>query len=52
MKLLLVQKLENVIEDYLKENPDENMQFLPNVENVTFTDMKQRLLTNINKFKE
>ncbi|KAJ8047158.1 Serine/threonine-protein phosphatase 4 regulatory subunit 2 [Holothuria leucospilota] len=52
VKLLLVQKLENVIEDYLKENPDENMQFLPNVENVTFTDMKQRLLTNINKFKD
>lgn len=52
VKLLLAQKLENVIEEYMTENPDESVPLLPNVENVSFADMKQRLLTNIGKFNE
>lgn len=52
VKLLLAQKLENVIEEYITENPDESVPLLPNVENVSFADMKQRLLTNIGKFNE
>ncbi|PIK53961.1 putative serine/threonine-protein phosphatase 4 regulatory subunit 2-B [Apostichopus japonicus] len=52
VKLLLAQKLENVIEEYMTENPDESVPLLPNVENVSFADMKQRLLTNIGKFND
>lgn len=52
VKCLLVQKLENVIEEYMAENPVENAPLLPNVENVSFSDMKQRLLTNIGRFKD
>ncbi|XP_072038900.1 uncharacterized protein [Amphiura filiformis] len=50
LKPLVICKLENVIQDYVETNPDETMEILPNVENVEFKDMRERLLQAINAF--
>ena len=50
LKPLVISKLENVIQDYVESNPDETMEVLPNVENIEFKDMRERLLQAINAF--
>ena len=43
-------KLENVIEEYIDYNPHEAVPLLPNVENVRFDDMRERLLRALESF--
>eukprot|EP00057_Strongylocentrotus_purpuratus_P001629 XP_001200361.2 PREDICTED: serine/threonine-protein phosphatase 4 regulatory subunit 2-A [Strongylocentrotus purpuratus] len=43
-------KLENVIEEYIEYNPHEEVPILPNVENVRFDDMRERLLKALESF--
>ncbi|XP_038047767.1 serine/threonine-protein phosphatase 4 regulatory subunit 2-A-like [Patiria miniata] len=50
LKPLVVTKLENVIQEYIQSNPCEEVPMLPNVENVKFDDMRERLLRALNAF--
>ena len=50
LKPLIVMKLENVIEEYIEFNPHEEVPILPNVENVRFDDMRERLLRALESF--
>ncbi|XP_072181789.1 uncharacterized protein [Diadema setosum] len=50
LKPLIVMKLENVIEEYIEYNPHEEVPILPNVENVRFDDMRERLLKALDSF--
>ncbi|XP_041458763.1 serine/threonine-protein phosphatase 4 regulatory subunit 2-A-like [Lytechinus variegatus] len=50
LKPLIVMKLENVIEEYIEYNPHEEVPILPNVENVRFDDMRERLLKALESF--
>ncbi len=50
LKPLVVTKLENVIQEYIQTNPCEEVPMLPNVENVKFDDMRERLMRSLNAF--
>ncbi|XP_022101242.1 serine/threonine-protein phosphatase 4 regulatory subunit 2-A-like isoform X2 [Acanthaster planci] len=50
LKPLVVTKLENVIQEYIQSNPCEEVPVLPNVENVKFDDMRERLLRALHAF--
>ncbi|XP_045165464.2 serine/threonine-protein phosphatase 4 regulatory subunit 2-B-like [Mercenaria mercenaria] len=50
LKLLFVQKLEQVMEQFNKDDPCDRQTPFPNVENTKFNEMRQRIIDALQKF--